>query len=72
MIYNKHNEEHELYIKALKSLDQHNAVSDHVKVAETPEEVAFMRETHAATSRNMFGLNMSETQYNLIFGEKTA
>lgn len=65
---NNNSDEHELYVKAIKSLNKHNTVSDHVKKPETPEEVQFMKETNRATSTSTFGSMCSEADYIRIFG----
>lgn len=70
MILDKNNnQEHELYVKAMKALDSHNKVSEYKKVPETREEVAFMQETNQARTTNCFGLNIEEDKWNVIFGE---
>lgn len=67
MIYDKHNETHEKYVQALKVLDRENMVSEYHKVPDTKEEEAFMQETNVARSTNMFGMNLSQEQYDTIF-----
>jgi len=64
------NQEHELYVKAMKSLDEHNMVSEYRKVPVTLEEKAFARETNNARTTNMFGLNISNERWEAIFGEE--
>ena len=68
MILDKNNnQEHELYVKALKSLDAHNMVSEYRKVPSTPEERAFAHDTHNACSTSLFGLNIDDERWNTIF-----
>lgn len=67
MIYDRHNETHEKYVLALKSLEKHNQVAEYHKVPDTAEERAFMQETNKAVSSSSFGLNMSQEQYDIIF-----
>lgn len=69
MIYDKHNETHDKYIQAMKSLDAHNMTSEYKKVPETREEIAFAQETNAVRSTSSFGLNIDENKWNMIFGE---
>ncbi len=68
MILDKNNnQEHELYVKAMKSLDAHNMVSEYRKVPETREEQAFMQETNHARTSVCFGMNIDENKWNMIF-----
>lgn len=61
-------EENYLYVNALKSLEKHGKTSEHVKVAETPKEIDFMRETNRLVYRKSITINYSENQFEKIFG----
>lgn len=61
------NQEHELYVKAIKSLNSNNMYSEYRKVPNTSEERAFMQETNHVCASSSFGMNMSEEQYQQIF-----
>lgn len=69
---NQNNQEHDLYIRALKSLEKHNQYSEHVKEPNTKEERAFMHETNKAVSSSSFAFSIPQERYTEIFGEKHA
>lgn len=71
MIYDSSNETHERYVQALKALDRENAVSEYRKIAETPEERAFMTETNRVRFSRSFAVSLPEEQYMKIFGDTT-
>lgn len=60
-------EENYLYVNALKALDKAGKTSEHVKKAETPKEVDFMRETNRVVYRKSISINYAENQYETIF-----
>jgi hypothetical protein len=64
---NNNSQEHDLYIRAMKSLDKANKVSEHTKVPETKEEKEFMHEIEHEVHKNCFYTPMTEEQYKRIF-----
>lgn len=72
MILDKHNETHDKYIQALRIMDENSVTSEYHKKPDTPEEVAFMKETQKETSKRGYIFSFSPGAYERIFRRKTS
>ena len=60
-------EEFELYARAIGHLEKANATSEHVKVAEMPQERDLMRDAQRIGTRIVMTVPWRENQYERIF-----
>jgi hypothetical protein len=66
-----HSEQHDLYIRALKALDEKGMTAEHHKPATVPEEVALMHETNAQVTKVVVAApQYRHGQYERIFEGK--
>lgn len=70
MIFDKHNETHDKYVQAFKIMDKEHVSSEYTKVAETPEEKEFMRQSNKQINSKNFMFNLSSEKFNKIFRSK--
>lgn len=66
----ENNQEHDLYVRALRSLDNAGVTSEHVAPAITTREQDFMHECNVAVSRRVFQPVYTSGQYEKIFKER--
>jgi len=67
MILDKHNETHELYVRALKAMEKEHVQAEYHKKPDTREETAFMKETQKEISKTGFLFNYPHNMYETIF-----
>lgn len=70
MILDRHNETHDLYVKALKAMEKERVEPEFHKVPDTREEVSFMKETQKEVSKSGFMFNYPQNMYETIFRRK--
>jgi hypothetical protein len=68
MVIDCNNQEHDLYIRAIKSLDAGGKVAEHHKVPTCVQEVDMMKSTNHLIARCVHMIEYRSGQYEKLFG----